>query len=174
MNRKVLMTPEYLWGKVKVCFEIDDGSLPTIEIRDLGSSDVARIYSLIRDESRLVSKHSYFWDTNLKLERHLDDVKNAAELVTENGAEPFHFNVENLTSNGVTLPCLGVHVFQDSIAIDYRMGKSWNLQKVYAFFSWLKEIVELAGGASVVPASSEGPPCPDVFIKAWMEFEIVN
>ena len=66
------MSPEELWDRVRQCFERDDGSLPTIELQSLTASEIAGIYSLIREQSRVVSQDATFWDVRAAADRALE------------------------------------------------------------------------------------------------------
>lgn len=165
-----MTSADELWALLRPCFGADDGSLPTFEVQNLGASEVARIYSLIRNRSTVVSENPSYWDSESETERSIDDVPNAASLVTAGKAEPFHFSVEGLEGEGAEIPCLGVFVFQDSIAFDYRMGPGWGPRQVLALFSWLKQLIDAAGGARLVPSASDGPPDPTAFELAWRNF----
>jgi hypothetical protein len=164
------MSPEELWDRVRQCFERDDGSLPTIELQSLTASEIAGIYSLIREQSRVVSQDATFWDVRAAADRALDEVLNAAQLVSAGHASPFHFAVEGVAHGGTTIPCLGIQVFRDTIAVDYRMGPEWGVSRVFAFFSWLKSLIAGTRDGIVVPSSTEAPADPEAFKAAWDSF----
>ena len=164
------MRVKQLWSIVSPCFICDDGSLPEIELKKLSVSEIGDIYSGIRQNSTLVNKEQSFWDIESQSEKNLDEVSNAAILVPERKAEPFHFCVSNFLYCDTKLPCLGFFIFQEEIAIDYRMGVEWGPEQVFTLFSWLKAIVNSTKNGVVTPAANDGPPHPDKFIKAWENF----
>jgi hypothetical protein len=170
LGRGKMMTPDELWQRVKSCFEDDDGSLPAIAIEALSGNEVGSLYEWIRANSRLYNNGFMFWDNGLDRERQLDEVPNAAILVAQYLADPFHFSVEGLTIDGVPLPCLGVFVFQDSIEFDYRMGADWGPPQVVAFFRLLKRLLSATKHGIVAPAECEGPPYPQDFTDAFNAF----
>ena len=165
-----MVSIEELWNLVRSCFEVDDGSLPSLEIQNLTSAEIARIYASIRQEAEVVTKNPSYWDNESDSERLLDSVQNAASLVATGQAEPFHFSVAGIRRGGVEVPCIGIFVFQDLLAFDYRMGSHWGPEQVFALFGWLRSVVESTGGASLVPSTSEGPPDPQAFGRAWRTF----
>jgi hypothetical protein len=124
---------------------------------------------MIRQGTRLVSEAT-FWDERQARDRPLDDVANAAELVNAEQAAPFHFVIEGATALGIQMPAIGVHVFQNSIAIDYRMGSDWNAASVLAFFTWLSGLLSGSRHGTLTLDESEGPPDPKAFMAAWKQF----
>jgi hypothetical protein len=163
-----------LWSNIRHCFETDDGSLPSIEVQNLTSHEVADLYSLIRSGSHVVSQDSSFWDEREARDRPLDDVPNAALLVSTGQASPFHFAIEGARGCGIAIPVLGVHVFQEAIAFDYRMGADWGEQQVFALFSWLDDLLARTRAGILAPSSNEGPPDPEAFMAAWKLFSEQN
>lgn len=159
-----------LWDIVYPCFKNDDGSLPTVELQNLLDVEIGNIYSIIRKDTKIVTNEASFWDIESQSERQLDDVSNAALLVPNMKAEPFHFCIDGLKFKNVKTPCLGFFIFQDVIAIDYRMGDQWGPEQVFALFSWLKEIINLTKRGFFTPTVNDCPPDPDVFLEAWRKF----
>lgn len=167
---KFEMTPSELWDHVGCCFREDDGSLPGIEIRNLAPDEIAQIYAWIRSHSVVESLAPTFWDNRHQTDRPIDSVPNAAHLVATGEAAPFHFAVNGLSVQQVLIPCLGIFVFQDTIALDYRMGRAWQPEQVFAFFSLLRLLVKLSAAGTVHPEAGEGPPYPEAFSVAWAYF----
>lgn len=163
------MSPEALWVRVRGCFETDDGSLPTLDLEDLSAAEHSAVYETIRRQTRLASDAT-FWDQQQRRDRKLDEVANAATLVRAEQAAPFHFVVEGATGPAGELPPLGVHIFQDTISIDYRMGSDWNPSRVFGFFTWLSELLSSTRRGTLRPNATEGPPDRQAFEAAWMQF----
>lgn len=111
-----------------------------------------------------------FWDKESMSDRALDDVPNAALLVPSGRAEPFHFAVQGIKVDATELPCIGIQVFQEILALDYRMGTEWQPLQVFAFFSWLKELIGNTQRGTLIPQEGEGPPNPLRFVDAWNRF----
>lgn len=164
------MAPELLWLRVKSCFENDDGSFPTIEIANLTPAEVGEVYSYVRSSAVVANPEASFWDRVDGVDRNLDDVPNAGLWVAERRAAPFHFAVDGIHVNGIALPRLGMHIFQDLIAIDYQMGADWNPHNVSAFFSFLRSLVARTASGVVRASASEAPPEDIAFIEAWNDF----
>ncbi len=164
------MTAEILWERLKSSFSEDDGSLPCVEFHKLTAKEVGDIYLAIREQSQLVSKDSTFWDDNSDCDRPIDDVPNAAALVSSYQAQPFHFAIQGVKIDGIELPCVGVQIFQELVALDYRMGDEWNALKLLAFFKWMRELLNMSKAGVLLPSADEGPPNPEAFATAWGEF----
>ena len=97
----------------------------------------------------------------------MDPVSNAAALVVSGEAEAFHLVLGGLQSQAVTIPDLGVFVFPDQLALDYRVGPAWGPSEVEAFFRLLGELAALDQQASL---SLEEGVLADVvarFQNAW-------
>jgi hypothetical protein len=159
-----------LWEQVHCCFDEDDGSLPSVAIESLSASEVGLIFEAFTREGRVTTEEPVFHDQQTDQMLPLNSVSNAAKLVGDLKASPFHLAFGGVTSNGQELPELGVLFFQDSIAVDYRMGKAWDSTKVLAFFTWLKHLVGLTESGKVVACTSDGPPSPEKFDAAWQAF----
>jgi hypothetical protein len=164
------MNPLELWDIVFPCFENNDGSLPNIELHNLLKEEIGIIYEKIRENSTVVTERPVFWNKKLQSEQHIDDVTNAALLVPQRQAEPFHFCVSGLSYQLIEIPALGFYIFQDIIAIDYRMGNQWGAKQVFSFFSLLKELVDLTERGSLTCFVNDGPPNPKIFQDAWENF----
>lgn len=156
-----------LWRRVGKCFDTDDGSLPGVEVADLSPDGVAAVYAMLRGRSRLTpeSVSVEFWSRVREESLSIDSVPNAAALVATGEAEVFHICIEGLVS-GVELPILGVFVWPDGVALDYRMGREWGPARVVGFFELLLDCCELDRNAVVRPADY-GPPYAEEFSRAW-------
>ncbi|QDT46337.1 hypothetical protein Pan258_03550 [Symmachiella dynata] len=164
-----MMTPEELWSGVESNFSQDDGSLPCVDIQNLTTTEIGEIYLLIRGHSRVVSVDPCFWDIRSSSDRHIDEVSNAASLVTSQRAEPFYFAVEGVSFENVEIPCIGIQVFQDSLSFDYKMGSEWGPKQAFAFFSFLKALLSQTQHGTLVPGA-DGPPNPQSFVQLWNQF----
>jgi len=159
-----------LWQSVRRCFEENDGSLPTIELKNLSPPELGSRYAAILD-SGSVPADATFWDNIDETERRLKDVDNAASLVANRQAAPFHFTIDDVRANDAAIPTLGIHVFQDMLAVDYRMGPEWSPDGVFAFFLWLEALLERTQSGELAPSTSEGPLEPEAFLSAWKLFQ---
>jgi len=161
---------EGLWEQVIECFNTDDGSLPGIEITKLSAEGVAGIYALLRSRSKLVGEPPVFWSCSEEKSLLVDSVPNAAALVASGQAEPFHHCIDRLIASDVELPILGVFVWQDTVELDYRMGKEWGQNQIAGFFELLRDCCKIDPNAIVVPADFEGPPFPEQFARTWASY----
>lgn len=159
-----------LWNQVHRCFDADDGSLPSIAIESLSPSDLSLIYETLTRDGRVSSVDPVFHDKQSDSMLLLNSVANAAKLVAEYKASPFHLTFSGISSNNRELPELGVFFFQDSISIDYRMGAVWDSALVFAYFAWLKHIVRMTESGKLAACTSDGPPYPEEFDRAWHAF----
>ena len=76
-------------------------------------------------------------------------VQNGSRLIVRGQREPFHILLRAPTADGTALPDLGVFVFEDELAIDYRMGPDWGPSEVAGFFTLLCQTTALAPSARV-------------------------
>jgi len=80
-----------LWNDLHDLFDADDGSLPEIWITNLSADGISTIYTLIWTVATTLPGEPAFWDKRREQASLLGSVPNAARLVAENVAEPFHF-----------------------------------------------------------------------------------
>lgn len=163
-----------LWAQVSQCFATDDGSLSGIEISRLSPGGVSALYAMLRRRSRLEGEPPEFWSRTAEASLPVDSMPDAAALVAEGQAEPFHHCISGLIAGGVELPTLGVFVWQHTIELDYRMGGEWGPSQVAAFFELLRQCCALDAGAVVTPAAFEEPPYPERFVQAWSSYNNSN
>lgn len=157
------------FGRIRSCFERHDGSLPGVEIAGIHGDDLARIYTWIRQRSRLADPDVEFWHRAEERSVKLDAYPNPAALVAAGTAEAFNFTFEGFKVDGVELPAFGMFVFSDTIEFYYRMGPHWTEEQMWAFFRMLKAVHELSTTACLqLPV--EGPPEPEAFLAEWRSF----
>src|SRR5262245_34025026 len=114
------LTP-WLWNELRDLFDRDDGSLPEIRVDYVDPAAMVAGYALLRGRAaRVVSENAYFWSKTHSAERPLDSVPNAAALVASGEAEAFHVVLAGIQSRNAAIPDLGLFVFPDQLALDYR------------------------------------------------------
>jgi hypothetical protein len=160
-----------LWKDLHDLFDTDDGSLPEIELTNLNGSQIGNIFSYLLSlgKNKKLDLGS-FWDNKLNQERLISSVKNAAILVTEYTAAPFHILVSSIEFNGVTIPDLGVFIFQEMISLDYRMGVQWGPSQLMAFFQLLNQIKKLAPDVRVILPEGESENIREKFQQVWEQY----
>jgi len=142
------MNSEDIWRELHDLFDTDDGSLPEIRIENLSRPGVVRVFARLQQYCRKGIKGT-FWSKEGQKDTPVDSVPNAALLLTDGRAEPFHALCRELRYGGIVIPDLGVFVSDDEISLDYRMGSEWNSGNLKAFFQLLKELTELDATARV-------------------------
>jgi hypothetical protein len=161
------LTP-WLWNELRDLFDTDDGSLPEVRVDYRDSSATVSGYALLRGRAaRVVSDNACFWSKTHDAERPLDSVSNAAALVVSGEAEAFHVVLGGIRSRSVAISDLGVFVFPNQLALDYRMGPAWGPKELEALFGLLGELASLDPDASL---SLEEGVLPDVVVRfqnAW-------
>jgi len=165
------MNESTLWNYVHICFDDNDGSLPSIDIENLDAAEIAHIFEVLMLEGKAQLEEAEFYSLENNSMKSINSVSNAARLVPEFKASPFHLVFSGFHVNGREIPELGVFFFQDSISIDYRMGKNWNAYNLYAFFVFLNRIVKMTKQGQVIASVSDGPPYPECFNNAWKLFQ---
>ena len=161
----------WLWSEVHELFDTDDGSLPDILVQYRRAEATAEGYALLRGEASPGStENETFWSTVEKDDRPVDSVQNAASLVLSGESEAFHVVLAGIRSGDTVIPDLGVFVFPDELALDYRMGKAWGAGEVEGLFKLLVRLVALDPGASVKPGNVFPPDPGRRFDKAWRRY----
>lgn len=164
------MEPENLWKELHYLFDTDDGSLPEIWIKNLSHEGVAAIFAFLQRDCGDIANSAVFWSLEDQQEQPINSVPNAADLVVQARAEPFHFVCEGLTYEGVVLPDIGVFVFGDQIALDYKMGKEWDAVKLNALFGILKEVKGIDSRAKISIEAYALPQVRKQFERTWRRF----
>jgi hypothetical protein len=158
-----------VWKKLRFLFDTDDGSLPEVRVTELSSGGLAAVVDFIRSRAA-VNADTPFWHRALDREERLDAYSNAATLVAQGQADPFHFLASRLSFHGVVLPDLGVFVFPDEVALDYRMGNEWGEPQVLALFELLRRLAALDTGARVRLDRHVSARVERLFLDAWSEY----
>ena len=164
------MEPEELWKELHYLFDTDDGSLPEIWIMNLSHEGVVAIFASLQLACGAIANSAVFWSVEDQQEQPINSVPNAADLVVQARAEPFHFVCQSLTYEGVVLPDIGVFIFGDQIALDYRMGKEWDAVKLNALFGILKEVKRIDSGARISIEDYALPQVRKQFETTWRRF----
>ena len=138
------------WAKLHDLFDTDDGSLPEIHVNYATRAATVSGYDLLRRRAaRVVTEKPYFWSKAHDAECALDSVSNAAAFVVTGEAEPFHVVLGGIQTRSTTIPDLGVFVFPNQLAMDYRMGPAWGASALEALFQVLVELVAFDPSATV-------------------------
>ncbi len=166
---------QWLWAELKDLFEKDDGSLPEVRVNYADKNAVASGYSLLRGcASEYVNERAYFWSKSKNEELQLESVPNAAALVVAGDASPFHVVLAGVQSQGATIPDLGVFVFQNQLALDYRMGSCWTPTVLEAFFRLLLELCDLDEKSSLSLEDGVVGNVTARFQQAWHRYVTEN
>jgi len=164
------MKAEQLWEALHQLFDTDDGSLPEIRLLNLSPKGVVAIFSYLQHSCRSSANNQVFWSREDQQDKPINSVANAATLVVEGRAEPFHCLCQGLAYDGEELPDIGVFVFDDQVALDYRMGQEWNAGKLKALFGLLKELTSIDQGAEVSLEDNVLPKVRKHFERTWEKF----
>ncbi len=140
----------WLWNQVHHIFDTDDGSFPEICICGLSAHNICDAYLFIRSIASFVVGSPRILNRDTGCETGLDEVENAAKLVCEQKAPPFHFMLRSLRHEPGTLQELGVFVLDNAIALDYEKGPIWGEREIETL---LQIILRIKSG------------CPGSFVK---------
>ena len=166
-----MRSKRWLWNELHDLFDTDDGSLPELRVNFRDPRATAAGYALLRRRAgRVVTENPRFWSNPLSAECELDSVPNAATLVVAGDAEPFHVLLGGIATPSTVIPDLGVFVFPNQLALDYRMGPDWGPSELDGLFELLVELTNLDTGASV---SLEDGALPEVTARvqrAWQRW----
>ena len=157
----------WLWKDLRSLFEVDDGSLPEVCVTYVDVEAPSRAFALLRDSASSVLGIPTFWSIADERDCPVASVPNAAVLVCRGAAESFHVVLEGVRSRDVTLPDLGVFVFPDQLALDYRMGSEWTPVRVEAFFALLADLAAFDPRARISLPEGCVPEDAARFQNAW-------
>jgi hypothetical protein len=158
-----------VWKELRFLFDTDDGSLPEVRVTDLSRDGLATGYAFLRWQAQ-VAPGVAFWHRTLNREEQLDAWPDAAWLVATQEADVFHFLARGIAIDGVILPDLGVFVFPDELALDYRMGPEWDERRVLALFELLRQLAALDPQARVRLDRGILPEVERRFLAAWSAY----
>lgn len=164
------MEAKELWKELHHLFDTDDGSLPEIWLSDLSPDGVVAIFAHLQNASDRIMSGSSLWVIEEQQDKPVNSVPNAASLVVQGLAEPFHCLCQGLTCNGAVIPDLGVFVLENQIVLDYRMGEEWNAQKLNALFGLLTELKRIHPTAKVSIEESALKNVRNHFEETWERF----
>ena len=122
----------WLWNQVHHIFDADDGSFPEICICGLSPEKISESYLFIRRIADFVVGSPRFFNREAGCEQGLDEVENAALLVCEMKANPFHFMLRSLRHEPGIVHELGVFILDNAIALDYEKGPIWGEREIEA------------------------------------------
>jgi hypothetical protein len=162
---------DWLWTELHDYFDTDDGSLPEVRVDFADKQAVIRAFAELRARGKDVThRGSTFWSVTDAKDCPLDSVPNAAALVVSGEAQPFHFVLRDIEMSGVRLPDLGVWIFDDQIAINYRMGEEWGSTTLRALLGLLLAISHLDPKSSVTLDPKALPDVAERFRTCWSRF----
>ena len=130
-------------------FETDDGSLPEIEVTFSDSSQMLLAFQHLHDRGaqNVTADGGYLWLTESQADVPFSGPESAA-LVVSGAAEAFHVVLGGIAGSDQKIPNLGVFVFTDTLAFDYRMGSDWGSQEIQSLLALLCQLCELGGVVS--------------------------
>ena len=165
----------HIWMQLHDLFDTDDGSLPEIHITYANGKATSAGYGLLRSRAAtIVSENPTFYSRVHETEQPLDSVSNAAASVVAGEAEAFHVVFGGIAARGTTIPDLGVFVFPDQLALDYRMGPDWGSDELEALFGLLLELTSLDGDAAVSLEESVIAEVAQRFQEVWRRWVAEN
>jgi hypothetical protein len=162
---------QWLWRELHDFFDIDDGSLPEVRVDYSDQSATATAYALLRARAiRVGSADSGFWSNTLGMDVSLDSVPNAAALVVSGDAAPFHTVLRGIESADAVIPDLGVFVFPDQLALDYRMGPGWGPRELAGLFAILAQLVALDLKSTISLERGASAEATARFQRVWVQW----
>lgn len=157
------------WNKLLKILEVDDGSLPEIELNNLLADEVIDAYEFLRVHSEKISSIDPSYWSILENRPVLFSYKNNPSIfVVKNEADPFHICFDGIRSpNGKKVLQLGVYVFKDSLTLDYKMGSQWN----YGLFELLEGITKNCNKVEVLHKNNINDNDGSIFQILWQRYQ---
>lgn len=168
-NERHAELQDSVWSQLRDLFEHDDGSLPEIELADIGPTAIPSLFATLwrrgRDATEGGASYNDRRDGQDKPIASAEDAANAAELVCGQEAESIHVVLGGLGGAGTPIPDLGVFVHPDALVLDYRMGPAWGPQEVTGLLELLRTIAEAEPGLTVRHEYAD-----EAFGAAWTKY----
>jgi hypothetical protein len=156
------------WDRLRWLFDTDDGGLYDIRLTGLDETDLVKAFEFIRSRAN-ITPDGRFWHTELQQDQCVADYSDAARMVVQGIAEPFHVLARGLEFRGTVIPDLGVFVWADEVTLDYRMGPEWDRPQLLALFELLRHLASATDGR----VSLGRHVLPDVdaqFVGEWQAY----
>jgi hypothetical protein len=133
------------WDRLRWLFDTDDGGLYDIRLSGLEEAGLVKAFEFIQSHAT-IGPDALFWHIGLQQDQRVSEYRDAARLVAQGLAEPFHVLATGIEFAGVVLPDLGAYVWPDEVTLDYRMGPQWAEPQLLALFELLHQLNAVAGG----------------------------
>ncbi|WP_444946300.1 hypothetical protein ACJJIP_04640 [Microbulbifer sp. VTAC004] len=161
------------WSELIEIFGENDGSLPDIEIANLTAEEVILGYEILRNHAGCISsENTYYWSVSKQCEVPISLEDNPSELVVSSEAEPFHLCFGNVKSpSGKELPELGLFVFSNSLALDYRMGPEWNQDAIEGLFELISAITKKSQNFEIEHKTNINDHDGSIFKSHWAAYQ---
>lgn len=134
-------------------FNTDDGGLPEIEIKNLSKKEGKNIFLSLFESGGKLSDNQRIWvkDSEINCE-DFEDLSSLYDALLEPSQ---HVIVEKIQVGASTIPPIGVFAFENEIELNYKMGKEWNENSIYALFDFFKIVKKIAPNC-VIEWSKDG------------------
>lgn len=159
-----------VWAEFRQHFEFNDGSLPEVQLEDLGAAGVLSACRRLTEMGEFDAGFRGAWDVTENRSRDDLSFLESVQGVVEHRFESFHWTFSRVRVGGVELPELGVFVFDDAIYLNYRMGPAWTSATVTAFLELLELLLSVAPSSRL--ASGSSMLRPDAFMQSWTAFAL--
>lgn len=137
---------EQLWETISNILFKEEGSLPEIRLTGLTSEHAAAVFSNLLEMANTTDLSQTIWHEKLKCEVPLSELPNAGALAADGVLSSLHVILSGIRSGGTLLPDLGVSVYTNEVALDYRPGSDWNPDVLAAFIELLSGLRSLEDG----------------------------
>jgi hypothetical protein len=144
-----------LWPKLRHLFDVDDGSLPDINIENLTDVQIVSAYEWLMNQCEIVLEPT-LWNIELKSNVLIRELPYPARDFISGKVESFRHCLSELRINGIALPQLSVCVEAGGLSFDYKMGEGWNEQTVTALFDLLCQIRAIAPSSRIFQTEEGG------------------
>jgi hypothetical protein len=156
------------WGRLHWLFDEDDGALYDIRLTGLDEAGLVRAFEFMRSRAN-ITLDALFWHTAMKLDQRVADYPDAARLVAQGVAEPFHVLARGLEFGGAVIPDLGLFVCADELTLDYRKGPEWGQPQLLALFELLRQLASATAG-QVNLGKHVLPQADATFANEWQAY----
>jgi hypothetical protein len=143
---------ERLWVELSDLFKEDEGFLPEVRLIDLSPDGTARIFDGLLHIAEPLDASQTIWHDECQREIQLADVPNAGVLAATGRINSLHAVLRGIRFGELPIPDLGVSVWPNEIALDYRPGLGWDADTLAGFIELLSELLELGGGGRLAVA----------------------
>lgn len=150
-----------LFDAVHHFFDIDDGSLPEVQIDGITPHEAQAMFEVLLPLGNPLRADQTVWDDERDAEAPVSEFPDAGRLAAEGRLASLHVVLTALQWKEGDLPHLGVSAWPGTLALDYPGGSTWSVDVVARFIDLVCALRDLSESSRLVLAAESSAPLPE-------------